>query len=91
MTPPSAAEPPATSTTPAGDPTRLRGTVIEGVESGCIMLVDDTGAVLANLTGYDLHDYPIGSRIEVTGHYTPDLLTYCQQGQPFKVNSVTGL
>ena len=83
--------PPATFTTPSWDPTRLRGTAIEGIESGCIVLVDDTGAVLANLTGYDLDAYPLGTRIEVTGNFTPDLITYCQQGPPFRVSSMIPL
>jgi hypothetical protein len=58
------------------------------VESGCIVLVDDKGAVLANLIGLDAASAPIGSTVEVKGRFARDLITTCQQGEPFTVASV---
>jgi len=58
------------------------------VESGCIVLVDDKGAVLANLIGLDSASAPVGSTVEVKGKFSPDLMTTCQQGEPFTVASV---
>ncbi len=71
-----------------GAPTTLTGTIAAGVESGCIVLVDDQGAVLANLIGLDPASAPVGSTVQVKGRYSPDLLTTCQQGEPFTVASV---
>ena len=59
-----------------------------GVESGCIVLVDDQGAVLANLIGLDAASAPVGSAVQVKGRFSPDLMTTCQQGEPFTVASV---
>ena len=68
-------------------PTTLTGVVTEGVESGCVVLTDDAGAVLANLMGLDTKAAPIGSTVEVTGEFE-DLMTTCQQGKPFTVTAV---
>ena len=57
------------------------------MESGCLVLTDDTGAVLANLIGLDTPTAPIGSSVEVTGKFQEDLMTTCQQGKPFTVAS----
>lgn len=69
----------------AGGTTTLQGTVTEGVESGCIVLTDDSGAALANLQGWDLRTYPFGSSVQVTGTFEQDMMTTCQQGMPFEV------
>ncbi len=66
----------------------LTGTLAAGVESGCIVLVDDKGAVLANLIGLDPASAPVGSTVEVKGRFARDLITTCQQGEPFTVASV---
>jgi hypothetical protein len=68
--------------------TRLTGTIAAGVESGCIVLVDDKDAVLANLIGLDEASAPVGSMVQVEGRFQPDLMTTCQQGEPFEVASV---
>jgi hypothetical protein len=73
---------------PGGAPTTLQGTVTEGVENGCVVLVDGAGAVLANLQGWDLRAHPFESQVEVTGAFEPDLMTTCQQGTPFDATSV---
>ena len=75
-------------TTGPGAATTLTGTLAAGVESGCIVLVDDKGAVLANLIGLDPASAPVGSTVEVKGRFARDLLTTCQQGEPFTVASV---
>jgi len=83
-----------TTRTPAGGqgtPTTLCGTVERGVESRCIVLTDDSGGVLANLMGIDPHEWPSGSKVEVTGTFQPGLMTTCQQGTPFQVSQVTPL
>lgn len=72
----------------SGAATTLTGTLSAGVESGCIVLVDDKGAVLANLIGLDAASAPIGSTVEVKGRFARDLITTCQQGEPFTVASV---
>lgn len=72
----------------ADGPTTLTGTVTEGVESRCVLLVDDSGATLANLMGWDLQAHPFGSTVEVTGSFEEGLMTTCQQGRPFVVTSV---
>lgn len=69
-------------------PTTIRGTVVAGVEPGCIVLVDDAGVAIANLQGWDLRRHPFDSRVEVTGTFQPDLMTTCQQGIPFDVSAV---
>ena len=73
---------------PAGTTTTLQGTVTEGVESGCVVLVDSSGAVSANLQGWDLRAHPFDSQVEVTGAFEPDMMTTCQQGTPFEVTTV---
>ena len=80
--------PDTTASAGSGAATTLSGTMQAGVESGCIVLVDDTGAVLANLIGLDAASAPIGSTVEVKGRFSPDLMTTCQQGEPFTVASV---
>lgn len=68
--------------------TTLTGTVTEGVESRCVVLIDDSGATVANLMGWDLQAHPFGSTVEVTGTYEEGLMTTCQQGRPFTVTGV---
>ena len=68
-----------------GTETKLTGTINEGVESGCLVLTDPSGAVLANLIGVDKSTAPIGSVVDVTGKFQADLMTTCQQGVPFEV------
>jgi len=80
------ASPGATGTARADQ--TLTGRVQEGVESGCLVLVDDSGTVLANLIGFDPTGVDVSGVIEVTGSFNPDLMTICQQGRPFEVISV---
>ena len=68
---------------------RLTGTVTEGVERGCVVLVGDDDTVLANLLGFDQQAHPFGSRISVTGRWATDRMSFCQQGPLLDVESVT--
>ena len=77
----------SSAATGAAGTTTLTGTVTEGVESGCVVLTDDAGTVLATLMGLDTQAAPIGSTVEVTGEFE-DLMTTCQQGKPFTVTAV---
>lgn len=79
------------STSPAtgrGATVTLTGTVEEGVESGCIVLLDDARNLIAQLLGPATSAYPFGSRVQVTGRFVEGLLTTCQQGPPFMVDAV---
>ncbi len=71
-----------------GASTELSGTVEAGVESGCVVLTDARGAVLANLIGLDTAGTPLGSEVVVTGTFQQGMMTTCQQGAPFQVTSV---
>ncbi|WP_431904241.1 hypothetical protein [Micromonospora carbonacea] len=69
------------SVPPGVGATTLTGTVEAGVEPGCRLL-----------DGYQLVGGPAdvlaaGAKVEVTGRAQPDLLTTCQQGIPFVVES----
>ncbi len=83
-----AVPPPSGTGSGPGAVATLRGTVTEGVESACVVLVDASGAVLANLQGWDLTAHPLQSEVEVTGTFEPDLMTTCQQGTPFEAITV---
>jgi len=64
---------------------RIRGTVSDGVEPGC-MLLTSKGVVYLLLWR---HKTPVtGPEIEVEGTLQPDLLTTCQQGIPLVVDRV---
>jgi hypothetical protein len=71
-----------------GEDETLRGRVQDGVESGCVVLVDESGVVLANLIGFDATGVDVSGVVEVTGSFNADLMTICQQGRPFEVASV---
>lgn len=64
----------------------LRGTVRDGVEAGCLVLRD-------NGTLYQLIDdknrLKAGEKVTVTGHVDKDVMSYCMQGTPFRVEKVT--
>ncbi|MGW5667397.1 hypothetical protein [Micromonospora sp. NPDC003776] len=67
---------------PAGPSTTLTGTVQAGVEPNCFLL---DGNLLVGAPRGALKD---GARVTVTGHSQPGLMTTCQQGTPFVVDSV---
>jgi hypothetical protein len=70
-----------------GTPKTLRGTAAAGVEANCVVLKADDGQSYL-LIGGDRQLIMSGSRIEVAGKVMPDLMTTCQQGIPFTVDTV---
>ena len=70
---------------PAGEVT-VSGTVVEGVEPGCLLL--DAGGRQYLLIGGDRAELQAGSRVSVTGRSDPNLLSTCQQGEPLVVASI---
>ncbi|WP_373315526.1 hypothetical protein [Planosporangium mesophilum] len=70
------------SSQPAGT-TTVTGTVTAGVEPGCMLL--DGRYLLVGGPRDQLHD---GARVAVTGRAQPDMMSTCQQGTPFIVESV---
>jgi hypothetical protein len=75
---------------PTAGPTTIRGLVVEGVESGC-MLLDTGGGTPYLLLGGDRALIVANRRLEVTGRAQPDLMTTCQQGTPFQVSGVRAI
>ncbi|MFU8852152.1 hypothetical protein ACNAW0_14390 [Micromonospora sp. SL1-18] len=59
----------------------LTGTVQAGVEPNCLLLDGNL------LVGGPRDVLKAGARVTVTGHPQPDLMTTCQQGTPFVVES----
>lgn len=85
--PPSAGQPtewppggPGKSPAPGG--ASLTGTITSGVEPGCLLL----GGYL--LVGGPRDQLRAGGKVTVTGKVQPDLMTTCQQGTPFLVETV---
>jgi hypothetical protein len=79
----SADVPPAT---PMRALTTLTGTVSDGVEAGCTVLVTSARTYLL------LGDVPAGTTgrpVTVTGRPEPTAVTTCRQGTPFLVQSLT--
>lgn len=76
------------ATGPARGEQSLTGRIEDGVESGCTVLVDEAGTVLANLLDFDPAGVDISGVVTVSGTFNPDLMTTCQQGRPFEVSSV---
>jgi hypothetical protein len=64
-------------------PTTLTGTVTAGVEANCLLL---DGYLLI---GGDPAVVRAGARVIVHGRVDRDLMTTCQQGTPFVVDSAT--
>jgi hypothetical protein len=65
---------------------RLRGTIVDAVESGCVVLrADDGGTWL--LLGIRGRPVPSGV-VQVTGYAVTGLATTCQQGRPLRVVSM---
>lgn len=67
----------------------LTGTLEEGVEVGCLLLVTDDGPfLLLGAQARALSAASASGTVTVTGTEQPDLATTCQQGTPFVVASV---
>ncbi|GAA4598933.1 hypothetical protein GCM10023107_46670 [Actinoplanes octamycinicus] len=73
-----------------GSSTTLTGTVLAGVEPGCLLLEDGSATHLLIFADESLGGAaPVGSKVQVTGVPQPGMMTTCQQGEPFLVSSVT--
>ncbi|MCW3838748.1 hypothetical protein ONA70_01370 [Micromonospora yasonensis] len=70
------------SAKPAGASSTITGTVENGVEPNCFLLDGNL------LVGAPRGALKVGARVTVTGRSQPDLMTTCQQGTPFVVESV---
>ena len=64
---------------------RIRGTVSDGVESGCTLL---TSKGVVYLLLWRQGTQYTGTEIEVEGTIQPDLMTTCQQGMPLVVQRI---
>ena len=79
--------PPATKPAqPPGEVT-VTGTVVEGVEPGCLLLNAEDGHRYL-LVGGDRAELQAGAKVSVTGRVDRGLLSTCQQGEPLVVASI---
>ncbi|MFI2709527.1 hypothetical protein ACH495_05270 [Micromonospora sp. NPDC018662] len=69
------------STPPGVGGTTLSGTIRAGVEPNCLLLDDHL------LVGGPRDLLKAGAKVEVTGRPEPGMMTTCQQGTPFVVES----
>jgi hypothetical protein len=83
-TPPPAATP-SVSSSASREMTTLSGTLTEGVEAGCTLLT--AGGKVYQLVGADVRRLRPGP-VTVRGYVAEGLLSYCQQGTPFRVVAV---
>ena len=81
------ADPPATTQAPPAGELTVTGTVIEGVEPGCLLL-DAEGGQRYLLVGGDRAELRAGTRVAVTGRVERGLLSTCQQGEPLVVSAI---
>ncbi|OLB80474.1 MAG: hypothetical protein AUI14_06610 [Actinobacteria bacterium 13_2_20CM_2_71_6] len=80
--------PPSQSDKPAQEIT-LTGQVEPGVEHGCLILQD--GGKTYQLMNGDPAIVKAYARVRVTGHIAIGVMSYCMQGQPFRVTSAQAL
>jgi hypothetical protein len=66
----------------------VRGTVSDGVEAGCLLLTPDGGGDRPLLLLGNTEGLKAGDTVEVRGAPLADVMTSCQQGDPFDVQSV---
>lgn len=66
----------------------LTGWVGRGVEHGCVVLLDSTGTVLANLVGLPDRSPGFGTEVQVNGRFVTGMISFCQQGRPFRVTTI---
>ena len=71
---------------PAAGQITVTGTVVEGVEGGCLLL--EGGGTSYLLVGGDRSQLRSGTRVAVTGRVDRGLLSTCQQGEPLVVSSI---
>jgi hypothetical protein len=90
--PPAGTEPSAAPTRtkpPAASTETISGTVTAGVEPNCLLLQDATGSHLLHFSDPAMRaDASVGSKVTLTGHSEPTMMSTCQQGVPFIVTAV---
>jgi hypothetical protein len=74
---------------PSGVALVLTGQVEPGVEPHCLILKD--GGHTYELIGGDPAIVKAGARVRVTGHIAVGVMSYCMQGQPFRVTEAHAL
>ena len=76
-----------TEPTRRGGPVTVVGTVVAGVEPGCLLL-EAGGRRSFLLVGGERAELRPGRRVAVTGRVDRSLLSTCQQGEPLVVASI---
>ena len=61
----------------------------KGVEPSCLLLTDDKTGLRVNLSGGDPKVVKAGADVTVTGVIAKGMMSYCQQGQIFQVQTAT--
>jgi hypothetical protein len=69
---------------PESPQVRVEGTVVEGVEHGCLLLVSSGEEYLLLGARPD-----VGARVEVVGTIDRGAMSTCQQGVPLRVEEIT--
>ena len=69
---------------PAAGEMTLTGVVEAGVEAGCLILKAEGKAYL--LVGGPTEVVKAGAHVVVRGRPDPGMISYCQQGEPFRVS-----
>jgi hypothetical protein len=81
---------PNPSRTLSGGQIQVSGTIVAGVEPGCLLL-DAGGPEQYLLLGGDKSVLRPGARVQVTGMPFENVMSTCQQGRPLEVISATPL
>jgi hypothetical protein len=84
--PPTSAAPTAAPTTGGGRVT-VDGVIERGVEPGCMVLRTGTKSYL--LQGAQASSAPVAVPVRVTGELVENVASYCQQGVPLQVTTLT--
>ncbi|GAA5121606.1 hypothetical protein GCM10025762_42520 [Haloechinothrix salitolerans] len=64
----------------------ISGTVRAGVEAGCLVM-RDSGTLYLLLDDQDR--LKPGDKVTLTGYVDKDVMSYCMQGKPFRVLTVS--
>jgi hypothetical protein len=78
---------PTTSAPTTGGPLTVDGVVEKGVEPGCLVL--RAGAKSYLLQGAEASAAPLAVPVRVSGELVENVASYCQQGAPLQVTSIT--
>lgn len=85
--PPPASTSAAPAPTPSGGTLTVDGVVERGVEPGCLVL--RAGARSYLLQGAQASAAPVAVPVRVTGELVENVASYCQQGTPFHVATIS--